>query len=368
MIRFDCECGKQLQARDENAGKLVLCPACKRQLTVPQAEPTAIQAEEAVELPAAESRVQKQRPIFRDEPEEDAEDRPRRREQAGSSRKAIASLILGILSLFCNVLTGLPALIVGILALRDIGRSRDRLSGRGLAIAGISCACAGSVFSCLLLLPALLLPAVQKVREAAARSQSQNNLKQMVLAMQNYNDTHGQLPAAAICDKAGKPLLSWRVAILPFIGEQNLYAQFKLDEPWDGPNNLRLLSQRPMPNIYNCPDVPTTSGQTIYQVLVGNGAAFDKTRGFKIPQDFPDGMSNTILIVEAGQAVMWTKPSDVDFDPRMFMVPLMNTRSRNVFLVAMADGSTRPVAPQISEKTFKAAITRNGNEILGPDW
>lgn len=367
MIRFVCECGKQLQARDDNAGKLAVCPACQRQVTVPD------------ESPPREG-VQQGRPTVHEEPEleeEEIDDRPRRRHQpAENSSKAVVSLVLGILALFCNILAGLPALILGILALRDIGRSRGRLSGQGLAIAGIATGCICSLLNCGLMvpfvLPAMLLPAVQKVHEAAERTQSQNNLKQMVLALHNYNDLNRTLPPAAIGDpnkpvEQRRPLLSWRVAILPLIEQQALYTQFKLDEPWDGPNNIRLLPR--MPAIYKLPgDNNTPPDHTHYQVLVGNGAAFDKTRGHNIPKDFPDGLANTILIVEAANAVPWTKPQDVDFDPNKPIVPLMSNYFRGVFHVALGDGSVRMVVPQISESTFKAAITRNGRDALGPDW
>lgn len=374
MIRFVCECGRQLQAREESAGKRVLCPACQRQMIVPDLPATSIQPEEPAVATSPREQVQRERPLLRDESEEepDGEERPRRQPE-GSSGKATTSLVLGILSLFCNVLTGLPAIIVGILALRDINRSQDRLTGRGLATAGVITACVGTLLSCVmgmtLLLPALLLPAVQKVREAATRVQSQNNLKQLGLAMMSYNAVQGGrgLPTAAICDKNGKPLLSWRVALLPFIEQQPLYSKFKLDEPWDGPNNIKLLAQ--MPAVYKLPgDDKTPSDRTHYQVFVGNGAAFEINKAMRFPADFPDGLSNTILIVEAENVVPWTKPEDVPFDPNKPILPLMSKNFRSGFHVALADGSVRMVVPEISESTLKLAIIRNDGMPLGPDW
>lgn len=365
MIRFVCECGKQLQAREESAGKRAVCPACQRQMTVPS------------ESPPSEG-VQPERPSVRAEPELEEEeqitDRPRRRSQpAGNSGKAVASLVLGILSLFCNVLAGLPALILGILALREIGRSRGRLAGQGLAIAGIVTACVCSLINCGGLIPfAILVPAVQKVREAAERAQSQNNLHQITLALMNYNDTYQSLPPPGISDPqkprfaADNLLLSWRVSILPFIGEVGLYNQFKRDEPWDSPHNIRLLSQ--MPKVYECPNVPTQPGYTIYQVFVGNRAAFTNGRPARMPIDFPDGLSNTILVAEAAQPVPWTKPEDIAFDPNRPIKPLLSSHYRGGCLVALADGSVRHLSPGISENTLKAAITRNGRDAPGPDW
>src|SRR5439155_17093192 len=120
-------------------------------------------------------------------------------------------------------------------------------------------------------------------------------------------------PAAAICDKNGKALLSWRVAILPFIEQDNLYKQFKLDEPWDSENNKKLIAN--MPKIYAIPRV-TNPDETVthYRVFYGNGAFFDLSKGTTVGS-VTDGLSNTLMIVEANEAVTWTKPDDLAFDP-----------------------------------------------------
>ena len=73
--------------------------------------------------------------------------------------------------------------------------------------------------------------------------------------MHNYHDTYGTFPPAATTDGADKPLLSWRVAILPFLEQQPLYEQFHLDEPWDSPHNKTLIEQ--MPQVYAIPGSPT---------------------------------------------------------------------------------------------------------------
>src|ERR1700731_3796855 len=98
---------------------------------------------------------------------------------------------------------------------------------------------------------ALLLPAVQSAREAARRAQCTNNLKQIGLAFHNYHSANNAFPRAAITDKQGKPVLSWRVAILPYIEQQELYKKFKRDEPWDSPHNKALLKE--VPTTYVCP-------------------------------------------------------------------------------------------------------------------
>ena len=101
-------------------------------------------------------------------------------------------------------------------------------------------------------LVALLLPAVQAAREAARRVQSMNNMKQLMLGMLNYESAHGSFPAPARCDDNGKPLLSWRVELLPFLEEQSLYDALHRDEPWDSPHNKKLITQ--MPPVFRGPN------------------------------------------------------------------------------------------------------------------
>jgi hypothetical protein len=207
----------------------------------------------------------------------------------------------------------------------------------------------------------------RKVREAAARAQSSNNLKQIVLSLHNYADTHGSMPPAAVCDKTGKPMLSWRVLILPFIEQNDLYKQFKLDEPWDSENNKKLIAK--MPRTYALP-MPTTAkaNETHYRLFVGNGAAFDYLKGPRLPADFPDGTSNTIVVVTAKDAVPWTKPDELTFNPDKDMKALLGYFFSGTCTIALGDGSVRALSKSIKKETLNAAITSNGGEVLGDDF
>jgi prepilin-type processing-associated H-X9-DG protein len=284
-------------------------------------------------------------------------------------------MILGLLSFpcVCSLFTGLPAILFAILALLDIGKSGGRLGGKVLAWLGLVTGCLGT----LCVAPGLGYVYFVTIPDARARVQEQNNLKQIGLAMHNFNDTNMALPQATAYRSAdGKPLLSWRVAILPYVEQSNLYAQFRIDEPWDSPHNSRLQSM--MPRIYAQPgEKDTSSGLTRYQVLVGSGTAFEERPmfpprsglqlGMKIPMDFQDGTSNTILVVLADEAVPWTKPVDLRYDPTG-PLPRFSKRFSGGFNVGLADGSVRMVSHSISEPTLRNAITRNDGNILGPDW
>jgi hypothetical protein len=214
-------------------------------------------------------------------------------------------------------------------------------------------------------LVAVVLPQVQKVREAASRTQSANNLKQMALAMHNYLAVHKTFPPHASYDKNGKPLLSWRVHILPFIEEQELYKQFHLQEPWDSEHNRKLLAK--MPKVYNSP-LSRVGGEhkTVYLVPVAKETIFPPgPDGVRIT-DITDGTSNTIMIVEAADtsAVPWTKPEDLKVNAKDPMKGLV-VRERNFFQAALADGSVRAIHATINPRVLWALFTRNGGEVIG---
>jgi hypothetical protein len=206
------------------------------------------------------------------------------------------------------------------------------------------------------------LAAKKKLQEAAVAVQSLNNLKQIALSMHNYHDTYNALPPAAVCDKKGNPQLSWRVLILPFIEESNLYQEFKLDEPWDSAHNKKLLAK--MPKIYAIPGKTKEGGtDTYYRVFVGKGAAFDWITGTKLSA-ITDGTSNTIMCVTAATAVPWTKPDELDFDPDKDMTKLLGAIVNGKVQVAMFDGSVRTFSKIPDKLTLKALITRDGGEVI----
>jgi hypothetical protein len=203
-------------------------------------------------------------------------------------------------------------------------------------------------------------PALIKVREAAARMQSTNNLKQLVLAMHNYHDTFSKFPAAYTTDKDGKPLLSWRVHVLPFIEQDDLYKQFHLDEPWDSEHNKKLIPK--MPRIYMSSKKLPEAGLTTYLAPVGDGTVFPGKDAIQI-KDITDGTSNTIICIDADDehAVVWTKPDDLKANPKKPEAGL-STRHGDGYLFAMADGSVHFVSTKIDKKTLGLLFIRNSGQ------
>ena len=216
------------------------------------------------------------------------------------------------------------------------------------------------------ILVALLLPAVQSAREAARRAQSTNNFKQIGLAMHNSLAANGRFTPRAIYDKEGKPLLSWRVAILPYLegaDGDRLFREFHLDEPWDSEHNRKLIHR--MPAVYANPSL-SLAGKTNYLGLAGDDAFFSGKNGRSVAT-ITDGLSNSIMVVEAdaARAVEWTKPQDLTIDDKNPLAGLGGLRP-NGFLTLFADGSVRFLARAINPGDFRALVTCAGGEVATP--
>ncbi len=214
------------------------------------------------------------------------------------------------------------------------------------------------------ILVALLLPAVQAAREAARRSMSVNNMKQIGLGMHNYHDRYKRFPARASFDDDGKPLLSWRVHILPFIEQQPLYEQFHLDEPWDSEHNKTLIPL--MPEVYLNPSSEPGPGLATYAVPTGEGTIFDGPEGTKF-RDITDGTSNTLMALEVDSdaAVIWTKPDDWEYDADDPLAGLGSAHPGG-FNVVMADASVHFISVTVDTTMFRSLLTKNGGEVVGP--
>ena len=280
-----------------------------------------------------------------------------------TSGLAIASLVLGILSFVFSILTAIPAIILGIIALRQIKSSGGAVDGSGLAIAGIATGGVGTLLigGCI----ALLLPAVTAAREAARTAQSMNNAKQIGLAMWNHEAVYKSLPAAGGDPESEGRNLSWRVHLLPSLGDPEsvaLYEQFHLDEPWDSEHNLKLVDQ--MPAAYESPNAMAPPGHTCYQLVTGPGTAFQGGDTGPVMDDIPDGAGNTIMLVEvdADQAVPWTKPADWLFDPQQPTKGLGSVRARG-WIALYFDVHTELVSNHTPPEEVRVKMTSNAGDL-----
>jgi Protein of unknown function (DUF1559)/Domain of unknown function (DUF4190) len=283
-ILVSCECGGEFLTDDGNAGRKTQCLACRQVLTVSTDEFT-----------HPNSRIG-------------------RLDQAPFSGRAIASLVLGGLSLGLSFLAGLPAIGLGIAGIADIRRSRGRLRGDWLAMAGIALGVVGST----VMTGFWIATTVRAIQETKHRNECSQNLKDIYTALLTHLRSHDTLPSRAIFDRQGRPLLSWRVAILPLLGAEGkaLYSKFDLKEPWDSPHNRALLAE--MPAVFRCGGgSDSRQGVTHYQLIVGPGTVFDGQQSRRWDDLFGRGPRKFTphLIIEADAAVPWTAPVDAADDP-----------------------------------------------------
>lgn len=201
--------------------------------------------------------------------------------------------------------------------------------------------------------------ALMATRKAADRSQSANNLKQIALAFHMFESANKKFPHSTKSpDPSHKHPVSWRVMILPFMEQKALYNLYRFDEPWDGPNNSKLLSMVPIQ--YRHPEAPAGSTNTPYLAITGEEAMFQPSKDTPL-SGVRDGLANTIMIVESNSAVPWTKPEDLAYASDQ-PLPAVGGFSKEGFHAAFGDGSVRFISKTIAESVLRALLTARGGE------
>jgi len=278
-----------------------------------------------------------------------------------NSGKAVASLVMGLLSFFCMVILSIPAIIFGVLALREIDTSQGTIGGRGMALTGIA---TGAIS--LVLLPivgiALLLPAVNAAREAARRAQCRNDLRTIGLALHNYSTVYGSFPPAVVTDDDGTPIHSWRGIIAPYLETANLTIDYSFEEPWDGPSNSAL---RETPPIFQCPSDPNPGASMSYVAVVDPEFFFRGTEAIEVSM-IEDGLSNTIAAVEAQVPnLLWSEPRDLDWDSFVALYTAGDLSGHpGGFNVLMADGSVHFLDYDMPVEELRDLFTVSGGEAV----
>jgi Protein of unknown function (DUF1559) len=212
----------------------------------------------------------------------------------------------------------------------------------------------------------MLSAAINKANEASNRRERVQRFKEIALAMLNYESAKRRLPPAAIYDKERRPLLSWRVAILPYLDQDELYKQFHLDESWDSPHNRTLIEKMPGTYMDVGPraDQLNREGKTTYQIPVGPETSFHDKNGSSL-RDIVDGTSQTISVVEVEprRAVVWTKPEDFEVDlshPRNGL----ERSDRSHIVTGFLDGHVLTIdLEKTSDAKLRAFFTRAGREV-----
>jgi prepilin-type processing-associated H-X9-DG protein len=215
----------------------------------------------------------------------------------------------------------------------------------------------------------LLTPAIMVARDTPRWTYCQYNMSNIALALQQYEINNGTFPPAYIADANGKPMHSWRVLILPYIERQNLYAQYRFDEPWDGPNNSQLHGERV--RLYECPSsINPIRTETSYLAVTGPQTIWPGATTTKI-SDIKDGPGNTIILVEAhNSGIHWMEPRDLDITT----MPMTVNSSKGLSIssahthhgpfanAAFADGHIQALPNTTPAKSLRAALTISGGE------
>jgi hypothetical protein len=205
------------------------------------------------------------------------------------------------------------------------------------------------------------------------RPQCLNNIRNLALALHNYASSYGCLPPAFIADSEGRPMHSWRVLILPFLDQNELYGSYRFDEPWNGPNNSKLHDV--IVDVFRCPEDHgrSKSNQTSYVAVVGPETIWPGDHGVRV-DEVPDGLGSTLLVVEiADSGIHWSEPRDLNAaDLPLVINPKsgkgISSHHPGLACVAFADGRTRTLSENTHSATISALLTIRGGEKIDDNY
>lgn len=216
--------------------------------------------------------------------------------------------------------------------------------------------------------------AVRIVIEVRHDEECEANLKRIGVALQNYEDRYGSFPPAYVLNEQGQRWHSWRVLLLPDLGHADLYAQYRFDEPWNGPHNRQLLGR--MPAVYSCPaDGKRAEGIPNYFAIIGPQTAWPEHCALSFSlEHLPDGTSNTVALIESvDTGITWLEPRDLNYADlkkgAYHHNPRPSLRHTEKMRLLFLDGSFQEANRNLKEATFRALCTpAGGRPFPGVDW
>lgn len=219
----------------------------------------------------------------------------------------------------------------------------------------------------------LFWPSITSIKRQRDIAACQNNLQRIAKALNDYAAAHGSYPPAIVRDASGKALHSWRVLILPFLGESSLYARYDLGKSWDSTENATMVAQ--CPSVFISPGTANSNGSTEsnYMLLTGPNTIFLGNKSLA-PKDIGDGLENTLLVVEVQNSkISWTEPIDIDYTK---LNPKIGSLGPNAIggshatgaTAVLADGTPIWIPSDTSPTLLNSIITPNGLEPVDATW
>jgi hypothetical protein len=207
----------------------------------------------------------------------------------------------------------------------------------------------------------------EPMKTVAHQNTCTSNLRQLAGALENYRDTFGRYPPAYKADASGKPLYSWRVSLLPFLGEDNAYFQLDRSQPWNSPHNKKIVDSIE-PWFFHCPSAKGERYETSYVAVVGPETAWPGAKAMRLG-DIGDRPGQTILLIEVvDSGIHWAEPRDwpyewaiqgINTQPTM---PGLSSGHRSGAQAAFFDGTVRFLPNDTPLETLRALLTANGGE------
>lgn len=203
----------------------------------------------------------------------------------------------------------------------------------------------------------LLSPAIRSAPEAARRNSCLNSLKQISLAILNYEEANGHLPPAYTVDEEGNRLHSWRALISPYMEGGNLHDLIDFTKPWDDPANAKAREAY-FPS-YVCPSYPGEDETlTTYLAVVGPNCAFTGSESQTLNGESKEA-ANLITFIDAPheRVVHWMSPEDITPEEVLAFGEETRWQHVGVWLVAHLDGSCHSLPKDIDREELKAMLT-----------
>jgi Protein of unknown function (DUF1559) len=299
--------------------------------------------------------------------DDDDDDRPRRRSRrrpTGENAAAGISLTLGLLSILLNVITGIPAIVFGIIGLKN---SRRAGTGKELALAGIGSAVVCTAISCVGI---YFLWNMRSERQADNRAF--DNAKQLGLALHNHHDVMNRLPVAyttrgAFFGNQPAPmevrLTSWRTNVLPYVEQANLFQQYDQTQSWNSARNQAVTAT----HVPAFSDGADKTNQTRFRVFTGPNTPFKHGVTPIRLMAFLDGTSNTAIMAESAELGPWGEPKDMEVQP-FGPMPALGQPNSPFAIILMGDGSVRRIRKTVDERTLRLLVDPSDGQVVPMDW